>query len=58
LHSRGKPLLGLYATGNTAAKVEFGTGYQAGLTLASGMTFADLAVDHMLKASMPISRDT
>jgi hypothetical protein len=58
LHRRGKPILGLYATGNTAAKVEFGAGYQAGLTLASGMTFAYLAVDHMLKASEPISRDT
>ena len=58
LHSRGKPLLGLYAIGNTAAKVQFGAGYQAGLMLASGMTFAYLAVDHMLKASKPISRDT
>jgi 3-oxosteroid 1-dehydrogenase len=58
LHSRGKPLLGLYAIGNAAAKVEFGAGYQAGLTLASGMTFGYLAVDHMLKASKPISRDT
>jgi 3-oxosteroid 1-dehydrogenase len=58
LHNRGKPILGLYATGSTAAKVEFGAGYQAGLTLASGMTFAYLAVDHMLKASKPIGRDT
>jgi 3-oxosteroid 1-dehydrogenase len=58
LHRRGKPLLGLYAIGNAAAKVEFGAGYQAGLTLASGMTFGYLAVDHMLKASKPISRDT
>jgi 3-oxosteroid 1-dehydrogenase len=57
LHRRGQPLPGLYATGNTAAKVEFGAGYQAGLTLASGMTFAYLAVDHMLKALKPISRD-
>jgi 3-oxosteroid 1-dehydrogenase len=31
LHSRGKPIPGFYATGNTAAKVEFGAGYQAGL---------------------------
>jgi hypothetical protein len=58
LNSRGKPLLGLYAAGNTAAKVEFGAGYQAGLTLASGMTFGYLAVDHMLKAWKLISRDT
>src|SRR5215469_5044009 len=58
LNRRGKPLPGLYAIGNTAAKVEFGAGYQAGLTLASGMTFAYLAVDHMLRASMPFNRDT
>jgi len=50
LYSRGKPLQDLYAIGNGAAKVEFGAGYQAGLTLASGMTFAYLAVDHMIKA--------
>jgi 3-oxosteroid 1-dehydrogenase len=58
LHRRGKPLLGLYAIGNTAAKVEFGAGYQAGMTLASGMTFAYLAVEHILKASKSISRDS
>ena len=55
LHRRGKPIKGLYAIGNTAAKVEFGAGYQAGLTLASGITFAYLAVDHMLKAPKRIS---
>jgi hypothetical protein len=36
-----------------AAKVEFGAGYLAGLTLASAMTFAYLALDHILKASKP-----
>lgn len=50
LHWRGQPIPGLYASGNTAARVEFGAGYQAGFTLASGMTFGYLAIDHMLAA--------
>jgi len=50
LHRRGRPIQGLYANGNTAARVEFGAGYQAGLTLASGMTFGYLAVEHMIAA--------
>lgn len=51
LHRRGRPIPGLYANGNTAARVEFGAGYQAGLTLASGMTFGYLAVEHMIAAA-------
>jgi hypothetical protein len=50
LHQRGHAIAGLYATGNTAARVEFGAGYQAGLVMASGMTFGYLAVEHMLQA--------
>ena len=50
LHCRGRPIPGLYAAGNVAARVEFGAGYQAGLTLASGMTFGYLAVADMLAA--------
>jgi 3-oxosteroid 1-dehydrogenase len=42
---------GLYAAGNTAARVEFGTGYQAGFTLSSGMTFGYLAAQHMRASS-------
>ncbi|MEX0407273.1 FAD-binding protein [Aquibium sp. LZ166] len=47
LNVRGNAISGLYATGNTAARTEFGTGYQAGFTLASGMTFGWLAAQHM-----------
>jgi succinate dehydrogenase/fumarate reductase flavoprotein subunit len=42
----------LYAIGNTAAHLEYGIGYQAGYSLASGMTFGYLAVQHMIAASM------
>lgn len=38
---------GLYAVGNAAARTEFGVGYQAGYTLASGMTFGLLIAQHM-----------
>lgn len=38
---------GLYAVGNAAARLEFGVGYQAGYTLASGMTFGLLIAEHM-----------
>ena len=48
-HDRS-PITGLYAIGNAAAKTELGVGYQAGLTMASGMTFGLLAARQMAKA--------
>ena len=48
LHQRRHPIPGLYASGNVAAHTEFGVGYQAGLSIASGMIFSYLAVRHML----------
>jgi 3-oxosteroid 1-dehydrogenase len=47
LHQRRYPIPGLYASGVVAARTELGAGYQAGLNLASGMTFSYLAVQHM-----------
>ena len=47
VHQRRHPIPGLYATGNAAANNEFGAGYQAGLTLASSLTFSYLASRHM-----------
>jgi len=47
IHQRGHPIPGLYASGNVAAATEHGIGYQAGLSLASSMTFSYLAVRHM-----------
>jgi 3-oxosteroid 1-dehydrogenase len=47
MHQRRRPIEGLYVSGNTAARVEFGAGYQAGYTLASAMTFSYLAVERM-----------
>src|SRR6266853_6987596 len=48
IHQRRHPIPGLYATGNAAAATEQGVGYQAGLSLASAMTFSYLAVRHVL----------
>jgi 3-oxosteroid 1-dehydrogenase len=48
IHQRRRPILGLYASGVAAARTELGAGYQAGLNLASGMTFSYLAIQHML----------
>ncbi len=48
IHQRRRPIPGLYASGNAAAATEQGVGYQAGLSLASSMTFSYLAVRHML----------
>ena len=47
LHQRRHPIPGLYASGVVAARNELGAGYQAGLNLASAMTFSLLAVRHM-----------
>src|SRR5216684_2068581 len=48
LHQRHRPIPGLYASGNAASATEQGVGYQAGLSLASSMTFSYLAIRHML----------
>jgi 3-oxosteroid 1-dehydrogenase len=48
IHQRRRPIAGLYASGNVAATTEHGVGYQAGLSLASSMTFSYLAVRHMI----------
>jgi 3-oxosteroid 1-dehydrogenase len=47
MHQRRHPIPGLYASGVVAARNELGAGYQAGLNLASAMTFSLLAVRHM-----------
>jgi len=48
IHQRRHPIPGLYASGNVAAATEHGVGYQAGMSLAAGMTFSYLAVRHMI----------
>jgi 3-oxosteroid 1-dehydrogenase len=53
IHQRRYPIPGLYATGVAAARTELGAGYQAGLNLASAMTFSYLAIRHMLQARKP-----
>jgi 3-oxosteroid 1-dehydrogenase len=47
MHQRRHPIPGLYASGVVAVRNELGAGYQAGLNLASAMTFSLLAVKHM-----------
>ena len=48
IHQRRHAIPGLYASGNVAATTEHGVGYQAGLSLASSMTFSYLAIRHMM----------
>ena len=48
IHYRRRPIPGLYASGTVAAATEQGIGYQAGLSLASAMTFSYLAVRDMI----------
>ena len=48
IQQRRRPMPGLYASGNAASATEQGIGYQAGLSLASSMTFSYLAIRHML----------
>ena len=43
MNQRGQPIGGLYALANCSAGIEYGVGYQAGLTLGKGMIFAWLA---------------
>jgi 3-oxosteroid 1-dehydrogenase len=50
IHQRRHPIPGLYASGVVAARNEVGAGYQAGLNLASGMTFSFLGIQHMLRS--------
>ncbi len=48
LGQRGKPIGGLYALANCSAGVEFGCGYQAGLSLGKGLIFAYLAAKQLV----------
>jgi 3-oxosteroid 1-dehydrogenase len=47
IHQRGNPIPALYAVGNASAHRDYGVGYQAGYSLASGMTFGYLAARHI-----------
>lgn len=52
LHLRGHAIPGLYACGEVAAWLHVGIGYQAGLSLAGGMTFGWLAAQHAAGRSL------
>jgi 3-oxosteroid 1-dehydrogenase len=47
MHVRGRPIPGLYASGNSTVHTESGVGYQPGMTIAAALTFSYLAVRHM-----------
>ena len=49
MHQRNRVIPGLYAAGNASVHSEYGVGYQAGHSLASGMTFGYLAILHIIK---------
>jgi len=47
MHVTGRPIPGLYASGNAAAFLDIGAGYQSGMSLMHGMIFGYLAAQHM-----------
>jgi 3-oxosteroid 1-dehydrogenase len=47
MNQRGQPINGLYALANCSAGIEYGVGYQAGLTLGKGMIFAYMAAKQL-----------
>jgi 3-oxosteroid 1-dehydrogenase len=47
MNARGEPVPGLYAVGNAAAHLEFGMGYQAGISLMSALTFGYVCIEHL-----------
>jgi 3-oxosteroid 1-dehydrogenase len=49
LHVRGAPIPGLYATGNSAAPLDIGAGYQSGLSNLRGMVGGFIAGRHASK---------
>ncbi len=51
MDQRDRPIPGLYALANCTAGVEFGIGYQAGLTLGKGLIFAYLAARQIAAAA-------
>lgn len=46
---RGEPIEGLYAVGNAAARTETGSGYQAGFSHGSALTFGFVAAHALQK---------
>ncbi len=46
MHVRGAPIPGLYATGNSAAPLDIGAGYQSGLSTLRGMVGGFVAGQH------------
>ena len=54
MNQRGQPIDGLYALANCSAGIEYGVGYQAGLTLGKGMIFAYLAAKRLSAKKMKV----
>ena len=52
IHLRGHAFEGLYAVGNAAAHTEYGSGYQTGFSLASGMVFGLQAARHLANVAL------
>jgi 3-oxosteroid 1-dehydrogenase len=53
LDQRQQVIPGLYAVGNTSAHTEYGIGYQAGYSFASGLTFGYLAANDIAGVVAP-----
>jgi 3-oxosteroid 1-dehydrogenase len=51
MHVRGRPIPGLHAIGNAAARTETGSGYQTGFSLASAITFGLIAARDIARSN-------
>lgn len=56
LDTRGEPIAGLYACGNTAAPTFLGVGYQGGSSIGAGMVFGYLAAEHAAAAPVRLGK--
>ncbi|MBW1902454.1 MAG: FAD-binding protein [Deltaproteobacteria bacterium] len=46
MNLRGKPIQGLYATGNSSAQIEIGAGYNSGISNTRGLAWGYIAAHH------------
>jgi len=49
MNVRGRPIKGLYATGNATAQIEIGAGYNSGISNTRGLTWGYVAAHHAAK---------
>ncbi len=57
MNVRGKPIQGLYATGNSSAQIEIGAGYNSGISNTRGLAWGYVAAHHAVKGNFELETD-